>query len=948
MQIEKCYNRSMEEKGNATAKKIEDTRGEATGDFIVKPDQTPRKGGFSGFLQRNYPLFFAPLFVIVAYIVQSALYAVYPFGEIYTAASYDLSAQICPFIEHLFDVIDGRSSLFYSYAIAGGADVFGTFAYFFISPFSFLFLIFGDGRVAEASAIVILAKLASIAVTGAWFSSKLFKNIPPFLCTAIGIMYAYCGYTFVSNTYINWMDFLIYGPLATAAFLRFYKTGSFLPFAILLSCAVYTCFSIACFSFFTIFPVLVLFAFCAVEKSDRRVFLARLTLAFAVAVLLSLPILLPSFVAFLNGGRGGSLFENLWMGLDGGIFGDFDRKEFFDNYSVSLYRKWTYIFSDGLFVLLTLLYFIRTKLKTDVSRFMLLAGIFTLLPLLSDESMNLLNMGSYMSYALRFGFLNALYFLGGACLALEEFSYVPNRAFDGTPLKGALLTALPKNERGRYASNNFSDVAPDQDKTRKIVAKSPLKVFWQGAGEFFSDGYRLTFFIVALALATFLSVFVITNQYRDFWGSFLKDSEGKNAERWFSSNFTHSLGGLPTILVFFFAMAILFTFGVLLAKKKRIGVRALSWILIGVTCVQIIFFNEQLVLGNRSTQHVTAGEYSSICRQLSQREEGYFRIKDVNDKLTANAPISGGGNAVSVFSSVIDKDNFIVSNLFGFKGNGKNSLKSAGGGVFANAFMGYKYYLYAADEKDKANSYTYLSPVQIDQTNQINQTNPTDGEGKNNTLHTKSFYVYENEVVFPHAYVLPAGNFRFAAENTPSNRTKNERALYLFLGGEPYESDRAVLTSETRRLAEKLWQKAAKLTVDASGITATVAAKAGEYLFLNFTASKGYTVTVNGKKATLTDNDLKFLCVQLEEGENEVRFVYTSPYVSYSLCGIAAAIVALTALAFVVKKRAIFDRISPVLAWSGVIVALAVTAFFFLFPTAVWLYKLLRALISLF
>jgi hypothetical protein len=48
--------------------------------------------------------------------------------------------------------------------------------------------------------------------------------------------------------------------------------------------------------------------------------------------------------------------------------------------------------------------------------------------------MNLLNMGSYMSYALRFGFLNALYFLGGACLCLESICYKPFCAYDGTPI----------------------------------------------------------------------------------------------------------------------------------------------------------------------------------------------------------------------------------------------------------------------------------------------------------------------------------------------------------------------------------------------------------------------------------------------------------------------------------------------------------------------------------
>ena len=142
-------------------------------------------------------------------------------GDKYTAASYDLSAQICPFIEHLFDVFDGKSTLTFSYAIVGGADVTGTLLYFFVSPFSFLFLIFGDGKVAHASSIVMLCKMSSIAFAGTWFAKKLFNGIPDYLCIAIGVVYAYCGYTFVSNTYINWMDFLIYLPFTVAAFRRF-------------------------------------------------------------------------------------------------------------------------------------------------------------------------------------------------------------------------------------------------------------------------------------------------------------------------------------------------------------------------------------------------------------------------------------------------------------------------------------------------------------------------------------------------------------------------------------------------------------------------------------------------------------------------------------------------------------------------------------------------------
>ena len=82
------------------------------------------------------------LFILAVFAVMLYHYGIYPFGD-YSMSSYDMNAQVAPFIEHFYDVIDGKSSLFYSYAIAGGADVFGTLAYCCISPFTFLFLFFG-------------------------------------------------------------------------------------------------------------------------------------------------------------------------------------------------------------------------------------------------------------------------------------------------------------------------------------------------------------------------------------------------------------------------------------------------------------------------------------------------------------------------------------------------------------------------------------------------------------------------------------------------------------------------------------------------------------------------------------------------------------------------------------------------------------------------------------
>lgn len=886
------------------------------------------------FFERNFPYFFAPIITLVLYLVALIAYGVIPFGDKYTVASYDLSAQICPFVEHLFDVLDGKSSLFYSYAIAGGADVFGTFAYFFISPFSFLFLLFGDGMVNRAAFLVMLFKLMSVAFAGTWFAKKLFQEIPDYLCVAVGVVYAYCGYTFVANTYINWMDFLIYLPFTAGAFVRFVRTEKLFRFSVLIAFCIYTCFSIACFSMFTVFPALIAYGLFCVKKEKRNRFIAYICLAFLTAILLALPILLPALAAYLGSGRGGSLFENFWYGytLVDGAPTSLQSSQFVESFATALYRKWSYIFSDSVFFVLTVIWFVRSKLKTPFSKFMLIAGILTLLPTIVDESMLLLNMGSYMSYALRFGFLNALYFLGGACLCMQGICYRKKHAYDGEKLR------LEKENEGGVSATN--------EETAEEIAPSVTQ-----------KNYRIwgAAFACAGLLAVIFTIFFIVNKnYIYLWNGVLSD-ELFDMLKGFSSRFAHSLGGMEGYWPIAVLVAIFTSVGATLVAKRKISPFLLSIVLCAVVGLQVVFFNDQLVLGNLSTQHQPLDSYSRLVRLLDEREDGeYYRVKDYGDTLTANAPFSGGANSVSVFSSVIDADNFIVCNLFGYSGNGKNSLKSAHNqdksnrcDEFGDSFLGYKYYFV---KKDKLAHFAkgsklskYVKPVYV-----------TDEKGKRAQMQDGEYYIFENEIVFPSAYVLPRGDYEFSKPNeaNASYRRYNQEALYEFLRGKTLIEMKEItgsdsityVTPETaRELSEYLWQRAADVEVDAGKITARVKnARAGECLFLNFVASKGYTVTVNGKPADLVENDLKFLSVRLEEGENTVEFTYQSPYGKYIAVGALASVVTLCAVALVVTKTKFMQFSAPVIAAAGVLLAAAVVAFFMIFPACACAVKLVR------
>ncbi len=942
------------------------------GEKTIEEKTAVSKKKTANFWDRNYAMIFAPILVLVLYLAALYVYDVYPFGDKYTAASYDLSAQICPFIEHLFDVFNGKSTLTYSYAIVGGADVTGTFLYFFLSPFSVLFLVLGEGRVAYASSIVMAAKLMTVAFAGAWFTKKVFKGIPDYIAVAFGVLYTYCGYMFVANTYINWVDFLIYMPFCVAAFKHFVKTGKFLLFSLLSACCIYTCFSIACFSLFTVFPALIVYALLCVEKEGRNKFIARLCLSFVVTLLMALPVLLPALFAFLNSARGGGLFEGLWYGFtlssETSLPDAFDSAAFLDTYSQSLYRKWSYILSDSLFVILTVFWFIRKGLKDRFAKFMLFAGIFTLLPVVVDEAMRLMNMGSYMSYALRFGFLNAIYFFGGACLCIEGLCFDTWGAYDGGALNGrekqekapkkkkkpsyVLVSSLSEEEQQAFIAEKEAEKAAREEAEAARAAKA-LAAKTESAEKprppKTPDTYIYIGVLIVLAiLALVAMVFLILNGgFKAFWTALIEDSDTIKSLDSFSSRFAHSLGGLEVVSILFILVALVAVTGCILVWRKRISVRILSFILIVVVGTQVVFYNSQLVVGNRSTQHVTLNHYSELSQQLNERDDSYFRLRDYGAKVTACAPFRGDSNAFSVFSSVIDEDNFATYQLFGFDGNGKNSYKTEfkdskiksgnttyASMAFADSFLNYKYIFVAKNKRSTVEESGYMQKVMV-----------ADENGKKVHLRSGDYYIYENKAVFPLGYrVSTTEGYRFVEPNTNTRkyRRENQRELYRYLKNLDEVKQKGAVTNEmVAGLSAELWTKAADVQVGAGEITAHVKdAKKGESLMLSFVASKGYKVTVNGKEAKLIDNDLCFLQVALEAGDNEIVFTYSSPYVTYAAAGTVGMLLGLCVVALVLKKTKLIDTLSPVIAWAGVGIAVVVVGFFMIMPACVFTTKL--------
>lgn len=355
---------------------------------------------------KKYGEYYAvPLVILFLWGTLLAVFDSWPFGS-NTFSSYDTFAQVVPFMEHFFDVFDGNASLFFNYAVAGGADVFGTLAYCAVSPFTFLFLVLGKGNVLYATNIVIAAKLMAVGFTGVFFIRRMFPTTNRYVGAIMGILYAYSGYFYHSSTYPNWLDYLIYMPLLIMAFNYFRKTEKIRYFSAMLAVCMYACFGLGSFSMLVFFMIFMIYPLVVVEKADRKRIATKIILAFVIAVAAAMPILVPGFMAYLNSSRKTDYFY--W------IFEDFKYTH--------MYSTLTYILCDVLFVLTSLIFFTRCDKKNKLNVFLIIASVIIFLPAILHRSILLLNGGSYYSYALRFGFMNTAMSFLLSCMVLKDFS----------------------------------------------------------------------------------------------------------------------------------------------------------------------------------------------------------------------------------------------------------------------------------------------------------------------------------------------------------------------------------------------------------------------------------------------------------------------------------------------------------------------------------------------
>lgn len=153
--------------------------------------------------------FFTPFCLVLAYFISRQMF---PFGE-NTLLTVDLGQQYIDFFAFFkYTLLHSWGSLFYSFSKGLGGEMLGDFAYYLLSPFNLILLLFSQKNILSAIMLITLLKYGFAGLNFAILLKK--QNLQsgwklPLFATS----YALMGWAIANQFNLLWLDALVFLPL---------------------------------------------------------------------------------------------------------------------------------------------------------------------------------------------------------------------------------------------------------------------------------------------------------------------------------------------------------------------------------------------------------------------------------------------------------------------------------------------------------------------------------------------------------------------------------------------------------------------------------------------------------------------------------------------------------------------------------------------------------------
>ncbi|KRL01089.1 YfhO family protein [Liquorilactobacillus capillatus] len=341
-----------------------------------------------------FPLIAALISLSLGILIMAAA-QITPFGNNNLLIS-DMGSQYIAFFSSLHHTLLTNSFQFYSFSQSLGANFFPTIAYYLISPFNFLFLLFPNAAViSKIVTIIIILKITAAAFSMTYFLERHFKQ-QQIMLAILGSIYSFCGFVALNYFNIMWLDTLIWLPLVINGLELLVSTGRTRNFFSWLFISILTNFYLG---YMTCLFACFYFIYTLLEKSKPQQhfwhgnfsIIIKFLISEFLCALSAAFLLLPTALGMLQTAKGGSL-KDFTLAPQFGL-------EFLSQLGVgasdymSRLAHAPSIFSTTFVTLLTLCFFVHPQIKNSSKKNAAVLLIILLLSMLFRVSNSIWHLG---------------------------------------------------------------------------------------------------------------------------------------------------------------------------------------------------------------------------------------------------------------------------------------------------------------------------------------------------------------------------------------------------------------------------------------------------------------------------------------------------------------------------------------------------------------------------
>lgn len=200
------------------------------------------RNGIKHFFIKENQMWISFLLPALILLVCYFIFGVWPFGE-ESVLSLDLNGQYVYYYDHMYDVLAGKESIFYSWNRNLSGEWMGIMGYYLGSPFNFIVWAFPRNAILEGLLTMMCVKVGAIGLCCSVYLSRR-KNLSKLTTIIFSVCYALCAYTIVQTMNPMWLDGVMALPIICLSIENFIDKGKFRLLVISWVYAFVTCFYI--------------------------------------------------------------------------------------------------------------------------------------------------------------------------------------------------------------------------------------------------------------------------------------------------------------------------------------------------------------------------------------------------------------------------------------------------------------------------------------------------------------------------------------------------------------------------------------------------------------------------------------------------------------------------------------------------------------------------------